>query len=96
MGGKPRASLTSRRLVPLDIKCNHLGTTEYWCRDCAWISADMLRREFEALDARLVCIAEMIDVARKRNHPSPREASEARGVTLSLVHDQILRLRRWP
>lgn len=36
-------------LPPLNIKCDHKGGLEYWCRECAFEAAEMLRKENEQL-----------------------------------------------
>ena len=89
MGFKSRAASKSKRLVPLDIKCNHLGTTEYWCKGCAWIAADMLRREFEELDSKIATLA--IRVGDEVNKEGPFD----RKLFLAIKRD-ILNLQRWP
>lgn len=36
-------------LPVLNIKCDHNGGMEYWCRDCAWDAARLLQQENEQL-----------------------------------------------
>lgn len=89
MGFKSRATSKSKRLVPLDIKCNHLGTTEYWCRGCAWIAADMLRREFEEQDSKIADILGLLDKYIKAEQP-------ADPTLLTVIRNRVERLTRWP
>jgi hypothetical protein len=87
MGFKAR----SKRLVPLDIKCNHLGTTEYWCHGCAYIAAEMLRRDFEEQDAKIETLAGRLECAARSEDPESANAIAFRG-----FRRQVLSLRRWP
>lgn len=37
------------KLPVLNIKCDHNGGLEYWCRECAFEAAELLRKENEQL-----------------------------------------------
>jgi hypothetical protein len=91
MGFKSRATLKSKRLVPLDIKCNHLGTTEYWCHGCAYIAAEMLRRQFEEQVSNIERVAERLECAAKTEEPDSPAYLAFMG-----FRRQVLALKRWP
>ena len=88
MGFKSRATSRSRKLPPLDIKCNHLGTTEYWCRGCAWIAATMLRQEHEERDRVLDRIAEKLERAAFNAPPLDSSAMKS-------IREDVLNAKRW-
>ena len=92
MGFKSRDMSKSKRLQPLDIKCNHLGTTEYWCRGCAWIAADMLRRELEEKDSRITGILSRIDDALGAGDVDDPTVESI----LKSIRRDVERLKRWP
>ncbi len=42
----------------LNIPCDHNGGIEYWCRECAWDAAKLLREDNERQAAELAAWAE--------------------------------------
>lgn len=47
------ATSKSMTLHLLKISCDHNGGTEYWCQECAYVAASLLREENARLAARV-------------------------------------------
>lgn len=54
------------KVPKLNIKCDHNGGLEYWCKECAWDAATLLRVENERLTFEISNLTRKLAASERR------------------------------